>query len=51
LIERDQPFRAGLNLSQGVQRQKRLVRRAFVTAAPDVKVAKLLDQRIRFRQR
>ena len=50
LIERDQPFRAGLNLSQRIQHKKRLVRRALITAAPDVQIAELLDQSIYFRQ-
>jgi len=50
LVERNQTFRAGLNLGQGVQHQKWLVRRALSTAAPDVQIAEFLDQSIRFRQ-
>ena len=51
MVERDQPFRAGLDLSQRVQYQERLVRRALIAATPDVQIAEFLYQSIRFRQR
>src|ERR1017187_3693273 len=49
--DRDEPFRGGLNLRQRVQRKKRLVGRALITAAPDAQIAESLYQGIRFRHR